>query len=248
MHLLLGSTVVKETSDEEDLPTQQPAPRHATWLPPPHGGPRRPQGRALTSAQGPSASQCVTEALSRRRDFDRLRREGIRLRRGPIRMIARVDPTDVTRLAVALPRSVGSAVVRNRIRRRLRVVFRALDQAGQIPAGSYLVSFSSSSGPLESSELSWLMRDLMAQVPRRSIPRSPTEASWHDAFWHSSRSISTSGQEDHPRVVSCHHVHNMPSRRLSRMVQFGAAGSRRDVSVAVIPGEDTDTTPFLSTP
>ena len=81
-------------------------------------------------------------------------------------MIARVDPTDVTRLAVALPRSVGSAVVRNRIRRRLRVVFRALDQAGQIPAGSYLVSFSSSSGPLESSELSWLMRDLMAQVPR----------------------------------------------------------------------------------
>jgi ribonuclease P protein component len=81
-------------------------------------------------------------------------------------MIARVDPTDVTRLAVALPRSVGSAVVRNRIRRRLRVVFRGLDELGQIPAGSYLVSFADSSGALKSSEMAELMGDLMARVSK----------------------------------------------------------------------------------
>ena len=166
MQLLLGSTVVKETIDEEDLSAQQPAPRHATRVSSPHGGSSRTPSREITSTQGPSAPQCVTEALSRRRDFDRLRREGIRLRRGPIRMIARVDPTDVTRLAVALPRSVGSAVLRNRLRRRLKVVFRGLDESGQVPSGSYLVSFSSSSSALNSSELTDLMADLMAQVPR----------------------------------------------------------------------------------
>lgn len=166
MHLLLGSTVVKETIDEEDLSTQQPAPRHETRVSSPHGRSCRTPSREVASTQGPSAPQCVTEALSRRRDFDRLRREGIRLRRGPIRMIARVDPTDVTRLAVALPRSVGPAVVRNRIRRRLRVVFRGLDELGQIPTGSYLVSFSRTSSALDSGEIRDLMADLMAQVPR----------------------------------------------------------------------------------
>jgi ribonuclease P protein component len=43
------------------------------------------------------------------------------------------------RLAFAVPRRVGNAVVRNRVRRRLRASFRELVRAGQAPAGAYLV-------------------------------------------------------------------------------------------------------------
>lgn len=44
----------------------------------------------------------------------------------------------VVGLAFALPRRIGSAVVRNRIRRRVRAVFTQLD-AEMIPSGNYLV-------------------------------------------------------------------------------------------------------------
>lgn len=36
-------------------------------------------------------------------------------------------------------RSAGGAVVRNRIRRRLRAALRLLDADGRLPAGSYLI-------------------------------------------------------------------------------------------------------------
>jgi ribonuclease P protein component len=48
------------------------------------------------------------------------------------------DP-EVTRVAYAIGRSVGTAVQRNRLRRRLRAVLAAIDQTGRLPAASYLV-------------------------------------------------------------------------------------------------------------
>jgi ribonuclease P protein component len=45
------------------------------------------------------------------------------------------------RVAYAIGRRVGPAVVRNRVRRRLREAVRALDRTGEgLPAGAYLVS------------------------------------------------------------------------------------------------------------
>jgi ribonuclease P protein component len=45
----------------------------------------------------------------------------------------------VARVAYAVPKKVGTAVVRNRVRRRLRPLMDELDRDGQLPPGGYLV-------------------------------------------------------------------------------------------------------------
>jgi ribonuclease P protein component len=47
------------------------------------------------------------------------------------------DTDDVRRVAFAVPRKVGTAVERNRFRRRLRAV--VVEMTASIPAGTYLV-------------------------------------------------------------------------------------------------------------
>ncbi|MGH9244923.1 MAG: ribonuclease P protein component [Acidimicrobiales bacterium] len=72
-----------------------------------------------------------------RRTFETLRRHGRRVRRGPI--LVTYVPADrgaPARVAYAIGRRVGSAVARNRVRRRLRAVVRGLDLA----PGAYLIA------------------------------------------------------------------------------------------------------------
>jgi ribonuclease P protein component len=70
--------------------------------------------------------------------FGRFRRDGRRARVGPLWMSVIVDPAAVPpRMAFSIGRTVGSAPVRNRIRRRLRAVARA--RADQLAPGWYLV-------------------------------------------------------------------------------------------------------------
>jgi ribonuclease P protein component len=72
-----------------------------------------------------------------RATFQRLRTEGVRRRSGPITVTAvPLDDGQPPRVAFAIGRSVGHAVDRNRLRRRLRAVARDLD----LPSGAYLVS------------------------------------------------------------------------------------------------------------
>ena len=83
-------------------------------------------------------------ALGRVRDqhtFRALRRSGARGRSGPVAVTAVVDlapgagDTAQARVAFAVGRQVGPAVVRNRVRRRLRAAARELD----LRPGAYLV-------------------------------------------------------------------------------------------------------------
>ena len=70
--------------------------------------------------------------------FGRFRRDGRRARVGPLWMSVIADPAAVPpRMAFSIGRSVGSAPVRNRIRRRLRAIARA--RADQLAPGWYLV-------------------------------------------------------------------------------------------------------------
>jgi ribonuclease P protein component len=66
--------------------------------------------------------------LSRSRDFDAVYRRGrsVSTRFFVLHWFDREDgPEAVPRLGLAVPRAVGTAVVRNRVKRRLREIFRA---------------------------------------------------------------------------------------------------------------------------
>jgi ribonuclease P protein component len=69
-----------------------------------------------------------------RDSFSALSRHGRRVREGPLTVVHRAGPDEV-RVAFAISRKVGSAVVRNRLRRRLRALWPTL----QAPNGDYLV-------------------------------------------------------------------------------------------------------------
>jgi ribonuclease P protein component len=77
------------------------------------------------------------------RTFTALRTEGRRARRGPVTVTYLADDSGTPpRVAYAVGRKAGGAVVRNRARRRLRagVLEHHRGPQGPLPAGAYLVS------------------------------------------------------------------------------------------------------------
>ena len=86
-----------------------------------------------------------------RRTFVELRRRGRRVRRGPL-TVTWMPGSDGSppQAAFAVGRAVGGAVLRNRVRRRLRATLRELQGTGRLPAGRYLLG-----GTAELAELPW---------------------------------------------------------------------------------------------
>lgn len=82
-------------------------------------------------------------------------------------------PDGGRRLAFAIPRRTGTAVVRNRIRRRLRAIIDDLDRddPARIPAGSILVGAAPAAADRSSDELRHDVMRLFDQLRER---RSPT--------------------------------------------------------------------------
>ncbi|MDP9451983.1 MAG: ribonuclease P protein component [Actinomycetota bacterium] len=73
-----------------------------------------------------------------RATFAQLRAHGRRFRSGPLTLTWLPGPeTEPPRVAYAIGRAVGSAVVRNRTRRRLRAL--VAEQAGELTPGAYLI-------------------------------------------------------------------------------------------------------------
>lgn len=65
-------------------------------------------------------------------------------------MVVRLDDCrERPALAFAISRRVGPAVTRNRVRRRLREIFRELDRAGELRSGEYLVVVDPAAATLE---------------------------------------------------------------------------------------------------
>lgn len=73
---------------------------------------------------------------------------------------------DPPRVAYAVGRKVGPAVVRNRVRRRLRATVAELHTgpAGPLPSGAYLVSASPSAAALPPSDLKESLSRAMHEV------------------------------------------------------------------------------------
>jgi ribonuclease P protein component len=99
------------------------------------GGPEGPQGQGSASAVG------LIWSIRDRSDFARLRTEGHRFRHGQL-WLTWVPDRDChpPRVAFAISRAVGGAVIRNRLRRQIR---HALSREASFPGGLYLIGASS---------------------------------------------------------------------------------------------------------
>lgn len=115
-----------------------------------------------------SAARPKLWRVTQRATFSALRRDGHRARRGPLTVTWLAPAPDELaappRVAFAIGRSVGGAVVRNRIRRRLRSAMGELHRHGGLPAGSYLLSGDARLATLPWSELVALTTDLVASA------------------------------------------------------------------------------------
>jgi len=83
-------------------------------------------------------------SLSGRRSFQRLFRQGRTWSEGNLRIRYLLEPVTTPRFAIAVPRSCGNAVVRNRIRRVLREAIRL--SVARWPSGSYHLRFDGEPG------------------------------------------------------------------------------------------------------
>ena len=88
----------------------------------------------------------VVDAVRTRRAFLALGQSRSRSRSGPVGVVRATAPEGSpeaggapVRVAYAIGRTVGGAVVRNRLRRRLRAMIVEVATAGAVPPGLYLV-------------------------------------------------------------------------------------------------------------
>ena len=106
--------------------------------------------------------------ITDRRTFAALRREGRRARVDGIGCTWLAPAPDAggapPKVALAVPRTAGGAVVRNRIRRRVRAALRELRAAGALPGGNYLVTAGPEARTKPWSELVTTLREVVATV------------------------------------------------------------------------------------
>lgn len=123
---------------ETPVPTKHSPPGQAARVPPPDVDTRRKGDRRRAPAEGPSSVVGLIGPISDQATFLRLRRSGRRARRGPVTVTwVHDDRAGQVRVAYAVGRAVGGAVVRNRVRRRLRAVVGELRPT--LRPGAYLV-------------------------------------------------------------------------------------------------------------
>jgi ribonuclease P protein component len=124
---------------EADLPAQRAPTEASPRFSCTHGIARRPRDSQAAPREGPEAAVRVADAvqrrnrLSRSRDFDAVYRHG---RSTSTRFLVlywfeREDELGEPRLGLAVPRALGNAVARNRIKRQLREAWRA--RLGHVP-------------------------------------------------------------------------------------------------------------------
>lgn len=118
-------------------------------------------------------ARCRVGPVRQRRTFDRLRRTPRRGRHGPI-SIRFVPETSWSEAEVAyvIGRSIGGAVVRNRLRRRLRAIL--ADPNRPLAPGAYLVRAEPGAAELDFAELRRAVhRARERAAPDRTGPSRP---------------------------------------------------------------------------
>jgi ribonuclease P protein component len=168
---LRGGRVLEEAEGEAYVPTQQPEASQAARISAADADPRRAGHRAGTAPEGPRPTVGLIGRISDRATFDALRRDGRRARRDPVTVLflpeagAGVDG-DV-RVAYSVGRRVGTAVDRNRIRRRLRAAMRDVGRESDgLSSGAYLVIVRPEAGTTPYPELKRSLGEACAAAAR----------------------------------------------------------------------------------
>lgn len=162
---------------ETYLSTQCPQAGPTARFPPPHVHAFGSNDHPQPSAAWPGPVVSLIERVTDRGSFVALRSHSTRVRRGVLRIGWIPDDAGRIRVAYALSRRVGNAVVRNRIRRRLRSVFETLERARvddpsiAFPSGTYLVSATRQAADVPFAELVETARSLLSELDRRGASR-----------------------------------------------------------------------------
>lgn len=136
------STSNSRTSHEADLSAQSDPAKANPWLPRPHEDPRRPDDPQASTSKGskapggddalevgvsvPTGRFSSKDRLRRSREFKQVTRRGRRAAASAyVVLTAPGIPGRGPRLGLTVSRKVGNAVVRNRVKRRIREWFRA---------------------------------------------------------------------------------------------------------------------------
>ena len=147
-----GAHLPGRPQGEAHISTERQEAGQEARLPAPHvdqGGPGHP---VVTPAQGSSQPDGLIWSIRDRATFEALRRSGRRVRRGPITVTWLAgDPAEPPRVAYAIGRRAGGAVVRNRIRRRLRAITREV--RAQLHPGAYLFGATAAAASLSYGDL-----------------------------------------------------------------------------------------------
>ena len=152
---------------EAHLPTEQSSPCQEARLPPPHEHPSRQGSVEVPSRQGSPPSFGLIWRIRERSAFTRIASQGRRARAGVLWCTYVLDPPGTVtppRVAYALGRALGPAVVRNRVRRRLRAMLRQESSARGLPPGSYLFGAQPAAGTRSFVELQFDLQQLLARI------------------------------------------------------------------------------------
>jgi ribonuclease P protein component len=117
---------------------------------------------------GPAVSETFSkdDRLRKRREFEECYSSGVRVSGRHIQIFLLADPPGALsrpRLGISVPRRVGTAVTRNRVRRRLREIFRRTRSSLSIGAARLVVNARPSSA---GAAFSALLEDYRSTVTR----------------------------------------------------------------------------------
>jgi ribonuclease P protein component len=152
---------------EADVPAQQPEAGQAARLPSSHEHARRPGDPEVAPGQGAPSAVGLIGPIRGRAVFGRFRSEGRRFRHDPLWLSWIRDDEVPSRTAFAVGRSVGSAVIRNRVRRRLRALLAEEARAG-LPGGWYLVGATPAAATATFDELRTALGECLTRVRREA--------------------------------------------------------------------------------
>jgi ribonuclease P protein component len=126
-------------SDEAHLPAEQPRPQAASRVPEPHGNAGRPQGPERPPRPRPQEAQRLI-TLKKRADFIAANAGKRAATPGFILLVRdRQDSDPSMRVGFTVTNKIGGAVVRNRMKRRLRALAREIVPAKGLAGADHVM-------------------------------------------------------------------------------------------------------------